>query len=83
VCPWPSLDRAERDIPLAAPIMRTVGRLSLVFGEGQAKKVTCDCGKTMREPDDDKLIVTVQKHAKDVHNMTLTREQVLAMAEPA
>ena len=42
-----------------------------------AKKVTCDCGKTMREPDDEKLIATVQKHAKDVHNMTLTKEQVL------
>jgi predicted small metal-binding protein len=48
-----------------------------------AKKVTCDCGKTMREPDDEKLVQTVQKHAKEVHNMTLTREQVLAMAEPA
>ena len=48
-----------------------------------AKKVTCDCGKTMREPDDEKLISTVQKHAKDVHNMTLTREQILAMEEPA
>lgn len=48
-----------------------------------AKKVTCDCGKTMREPDDEKLIATVQKHAKDVHNMALTKEQVLAMAEPA
>lgn len=48
-----------------------------------AKKVTCDCGKTMREPDEEKLITTVQKHAKDVHNMELTKEQVLAMAEPA
>jgi predicted small metal-binding protein len=48
-----------------------------------AKKVTCDCGKTMREPDDEKLIATVQKHAKEVHNMTLTKDQVLAMAEPA
>ena len=37
----------------------------------------------MREPDDEKLISTVQKHAKDVHNMTLTRDQVLAMAELA
>ena len=47
------------------------------------KKVTCDCGKTMRERDDDELVATVQKHAREVHNMTLTREQVLAMAEPA
>jgi predicted small metal-binding protein len=47
------------------------------------KKVTCDCGKTMREPNDNQLVATVQKHAKDVHNMTLSRDQVLAMAEPA
>jgi hypothetical protein len=47
------------------------------------KKVTCDCGKTMRERTDDQLVSTVQKHAKDVHNMTLSREQILAMAEPA
>jgi predicted small metal-binding protein len=37
----------------------------------------------MREPDDEKLVQTVQKHATEVHDMTLTREQVLAMAEPA
>ncbi|HJU41932.1 MAG TPA: DUF1059 domain-containing protein [Vicinamibacterales bacterium] len=48
-----------------------------------AKKVTCDCGKTMRETDEKKLIQTVQKHAKEVHDMTLTPEQILAMAEPA
>jgi predicted small metal-binding protein len=47
------------------------------------KKVTCDCGKTMRAANDDQLVAVVQKHAKDIHNMTLTRDQVLAMAEPA
>ena len=47
------------------------------------KKVTCDCGKTMRGANDDELVSIVQRHAKDVHNMTLTRDQVLAMAEPA
>ena len=47
------------------------------------KKVSCDCGKTMRGANDDELVRIVQRHAKDVHNMTLTREQVLAMAEPA
>lgn len=46
------------------------------------KKVVCDCGKTMREPDDERLVASVQKHARDVHNMSLTKEQVLAMAEP-
>jgi predicted small metal-binding protein len=47
------------------------------------KKVTCDCGKTLRAGSDDQLVTDVQKHAKDVHNMNLTRDQILAMAEPA
>jgi predicted small metal-binding protein len=47
------------------------------------KKVACDCGKVLREPNDDALVNAVQKHAKQVHDMSLTREQVLAMAEPA
>ena len=47
------------------------------------KKVTCDCGKTMRGVNDDEMVAIVQRHAKEVHEMHLTREQVLAMAEPA
>jgi predicted small metal-binding protein len=47
-----------------------------------AKKVSCDCGKTIREPNDDELVQSVQKHAQEVHQMHLTREQILAMAEP-
>jgi predicted small metal-binding protein len=46
------------------------------------KQVSCDCGKVIREPTDDQLIANVQRHAKEVHNMELSREQVLAMAEP-
>jgi predicted small metal-binding protein len=46
------------------------------------KKVTCDCGKALRATNDDQLVADVQKHAIDVHNMTLTRAQVLAMAQP-
>lgn len=47
------------------------------------KQVSCDCGKIIREDSDDHLVVAVQKHAREVHNMDLSREQVLAMAEPA
>jgi predicted small metal-binding protein len=47
-----------------------------------AKQVSCDCGKTIRESSDDELVDVVQKHAREVHNMELTREQVLSMAEP-
>lgn len=46
------------------------------------KKVSCDCGKVLRERSDDDLVKAVQEHAKSVHDMSLTREQVLAMAEP-
>ena len=46
------------------------------------KQVSCDCGKVIREKTDDQLVATVQKHAKEVHQMELTREQVLSMAEP-
>ena len=47
------------------------------------KQVACDCGKTIRESSDDELVAAVQDHAKSVHDMDLTREQVLSMAEPA
>ncbi len=47
------------------------------------KKVACDCGKTITERNDDELVKAVQKHAQDVHRMDLSRDQILAMAEPA
>jgi predicted small metal-binding protein len=47
------------------------------------KQVTCDCGKTICEQTDDQLVSAVRKHAQEAHNMKLSREQVLSMAEPA
>ena len=47
------------------------------------KKVSCDCGKVIRATSDDSLVKAVQAHAQQVHRMDLSREQVLAMAEPA
>jgi predicted small metal-binding protein len=46
------------------------------------KRVTCDCGATIRKSSDDELVAAVQKHAKEVHDMDLSSDQVLAMAEP-
>lgn len=46
------------------------------------KKVNCDCGATIEETTDDALVEQVQKHAIEVHNMELTRDQILSMAEP-
>jgi len=48
-----------------------------------AKLVKCQCGQVIRGKDDDELVQNVQQHANDVHGgMAVTREQVLAMAEP-
>lgn len=47
-----------------------------------AKVINCPCGWTGRANTDDELVKIVQKHAKEVHNQTATREEVLKMARP-
>jgi predicted small metal-binding protein len=47
------------------------------------KKVSCDCGAVVRASNDASLIAQVRAHAKEVHKMEMTEEQILAMAEPA
>ena len=46
------------------------------------KVIQCPCGTVIRAGNDDQLVAQAQRHAKDVHAMELTREQVLAMASP-
>jgi predicted small metal-binding protein len=45
-----------------------------------AKVFTCECGVVLRGVDDDDLVARAQRHARDVHQMDVTREQILAMA---
>ena len=45
------------------------------------KRVSCDCGATITEGSDEALVDKVQKHAKEVHNMDLSRDQIMDMAE--
>lgn len=47
------------------------------------KKVDCECGVTLAAATDDELYESVRKHAAEVHEMDITREQALAMAKPA
>ena len=47
------------------------------------KAIRCDCGYVVRGDSDDELVQAAQAHAKEVHDMDLTSEQALAMAEPA
>jgi predicted small metal-binding protein len=44
--------------------------------------VRCECGFEARG-EEAKLVPEVQQHGRDAHNMDVTREQVLAMAQPA
>jgi predicted small metal-binding protein len=46
------------------------------------KVIKCDCGYVVRGASDDELVQAAQVHAKDVHDMDLTADQILAMAEP-
>ena len=46
------------------------------------KEFICECGVVLRGKDDDDLVRLAQQHARDVHKMEITREQVLAMARP-
>lgn len=47
-----------------------------------AKVFTCECGVVIRGRNDDELVQQAQRHAREVHRMQVTREQVLAMARP-
>ena len=46
-----------------------------------AKIMQCDCGHVVRGETDDDIVTNVQKHAREVHDMEITREQVLAMSQ--
>jgi predicted small metal-binding protein len=48
-----------------------------------ARIINCDCGYVVRGDTDDELVANAQAHARDVHDMEITREQVLSLAVPA
>jgi predicted small metal-binding protein len=47
-----------------------------------AKTINCPCGFSVTTESDDELVKHVQLHAKDIHNMSPSRDEVLAMAQP-
>jgi predicted small metal-binding protein len=46
------------------------------------KFVKCDCGFVVRSDNDNQLVADLQKHAKEHHNLDISRDQILAMAQP-
>ena len=47
------------------------------------KVINCPCGYIVKGANDDELVTRAQEHAKQMHQMDLSREQALAMAKPA
>lgn len=47
------------------------------------KVITCPCGFVLKGESDEDVVARAQAHAKQVHQMDLSREQALAMAKPA
>lgn len=47
------------------------------------KTIQCPCGVVIQGRDDEDVVKQAQEHARQVHQMDLTREQALAMARPA
>ena len=47
------------------------------------KVINCPCGVVVRAGTEDELVKRAQEHAREVHQMELTREQALSMATPA
>lgn len=48
-----------------------------------AKVIQCPCGYVVEAETEDDLVERAQRHARRVHEMDLSRDQVLAMAHPA
>lgn len=47
------------------------------------KVINCPCGAVVKADTDDELVARAQEHARQVHQMELSREQALSMATPA
>ena len=47
------------------------------------KIIQCPCGVVIEGQDDEDVVQKAQNHAREVHQMDLSREQALAMSRPA
>jgi predicted small metal-binding protein len=47
------------------------------------KVINCPCGFVVKGETDDQIVSKAQNHAKEVHQMDLTRDQALSMAKPS
>ena len=68
---------------VAARVLAGAGTDKGLTGKEPAvgKVVRCSCGVEMRSLDEGELIRRVQQHAREVHDVALSEEQVRAMME--
>jgi predicted small metal-binding protein len=52
-------------------------------GNDMEKVINCPCGFVLKGASDEEVVQKAQAHAKQVHQMDLSKEQALAMAKPA
>lgn len=52
------------------------------MGEATPKSIQCPCGYQLHGDSDDDVVRQAQAHAREVHDLELTRDQALAMARP-
>jgi predicted small metal-binding protein len=45
--------------------------------------IVCECGYVVEGETEDEIVLNTQRHAREAHAMELTRDQVLAMLQPA
>ncbi len=48
-----------------------------------AKVINCECGVVVRGDTDDDLVSNAQQHAREAHELEITRDQALSLAKPA
>ena len=47
------------------------------------KVIHCPCGSIIKGETEEALVANAQRHAREAHEMELTREHALSMAQPA
>lgn len=53
------------------------------MGGQHSKVLECSCGAIITGANDDDIVAKAQKHAKETHDMKMSREQALSLARPA
>ncbi len=53
------------------------------MGGQYSKVLECPCGAVITGANDDDIVAKAQKHAKETHDMEMSREQALSLARPA